>query len=117
MNELVASGIVKRFSMGSRLIEVLRGVDLSVRAGESIAIQGVSGVGKSTLLYILGGLEHPTEGHVRYDDRDLYAMEGQEIARIGRTGNASTDHCHFEIRRRDVPVDPMPYLQTSERSR
>ena len=80
MNELRAEGIVQRFAMGDRQIEVLRGVDLSIRAGESIAIHGVSGVGKSTLLYVLGGLEQPTEGRVLYDDRDLYLMDGPEIA-------------------------------------
>jgi lipoprotein-releasing system ATP-binding protein len=80
MNELRAEGIVQRFAMGDRQIEVLRGVDLSIRSGESIAIHGVSGVGKSTLLYILGGLERPTEGRVLYDERDLYAMDGPEIA-------------------------------------
>jgi lipoprotein-releasing system ATP-binding protein len=82
MNELSASGIVKRFSMGDRAIEVLRGVDFSIRAGESVAIHGVSGVGKSTLLYILGGLEHPTAGEVRYDGQDLYALSRNEIARF-----------------------------------
>jgi lipoprotein-releasing system ATP-binding protein len=80
MNELRAEGVVQRFPMGDRQIEVLRGVDLSIRSGESIAIHGVSGVGKSTLLYILGGLERPTEGRVLYDERDLYAMDGPEIA-------------------------------------
>jgi lipoprotein-releasing system ATP-binding protein len=80
MNELHAEGIVKRFQMGDRIIEVLKGVDFSIRAGESVAIHGVSGVGKSTLLYVLGGLEHPTEGRVLYDGRDIYTMEGNEIA-------------------------------------
>jgi len=41
---------------------------------------------------------------------------GQTIARVGRTGNASTEHCHFEIRRNDVPVDPMPWLKTETES-
>ena len=80
MNELRAERIVQRFPTGEGQIEVLRGVDFSVRAGESVAIQGVSGVGKSTLLYILGGLERPAEGRVLYDGQDLYAMDGPEIA-------------------------------------
>ncbi len=80
MNELTAGGIVQRFQTGDGVIEVLRGVDFSVRAGESVAIQGVSGVGKSTLLYVLGGLERPSEGQVLYDGRDLYAMGPEEIA-------------------------------------
>jgi lipoprotein-releasing system ATP-binding protein len=82
MNELRAEGIVKWFLMGDRRIEVLRGVDFSIRAGESIAIQGVSGVGKSTLLYILGGIEHPSEGSVLCDGGDIYAMSGPEIAQF-----------------------------------
>ena len=80
MNELTASGIVQRFRTGDGVIDVLRGVDFSVRAGESVAIQGVSGVGKSTLLYILGGLERPSEGQVLYDGQDLYTMGPEEIA-------------------------------------
>ena len=39
-----------------------------------------------------------------------WVLRGQVVARIGRTGNATADHCHFEIRRNDIPVDPMPYL-------
>ena len=80
MNELTAGGIVQRFPTGDGVIDVLRGVDFSVRAGESVAIQGVSGVGKSTLLYILGGLERPSEGQVLYDGQDLYTMGPEEIA-------------------------------------
>ncbi len=80
MSELVARGVVQRFPTGDGTIEVLRGVDFSVRAGESVCIQGVSGVGKSTLLYILGGLERPSEGQVHYDGRDLYTMDPEEIA-------------------------------------
>ncbi|MEE8557607.1 MAG: ABC transporter ATP-binding protein [Myxococcota bacterium] len=82
MNELRAEGIVKRFQMGDLEIEVLRGVDFSIRAGESVAIQGVSGVGKSTLLYILGGIERPTEGLVTCDGVDIYAMAPDEVARF-----------------------------------
>jgi lipoprotein-releasing system ATP-binding protein len=82
MNELRAEQIVQRFSMGERQIEVLRGVDLAIQPGDSIAIHGVSGVGKSTLLYILGGLERPTAGRVLYDGQDLYAMDGSEIAQF-----------------------------------
>jgi lipoprotein-releasing system ATP-binding protein len=80
MSEFVAQGITKRFTLGSRDLEILKGIDLSVAPGDSLAILGVSGVGKSTLLHILGGLEHPSSGTVTFDGRDLYQMSSPELA-------------------------------------
>jgi lipoprotein-releasing system ATP-binding protein len=54
----------KRFTEGPLDVEVLRGVDLQVRRGETLAIVGASGSGKSTMLHLLGGLDMPTQGHV-----------------------------------------------------
>jgi ABC-type lipoprotein export system ATPase subunit len=59
---LEATGLCKAYPSGDRRIDVLRGVDLVVRAGESVAIRGESGSGKSTLLNLLAGLDTPDAG-------------------------------------------------------
>jgi len=59
--------IYKSFSHNGKLIEVLKGIDLMVNPEDSLAIMGASGVGKSTLLNVMGTLEPPTEGIVRFD--------------------------------------------------
>jgi putative ABC transport system ATP-binding protein len=83
-----AQGIFKTFRMGDSAVQVLRGVDLSVREGEFLAIEGRSGSGKSTLLHILGALDTPTEGTVamageRYDGLDDNALTRLRRDRIG----------------------------------
>ncbi len=73
-------GLVKHYTDAGRLVRVLEGVDLEVRAAEKVAIVGESGVGKSTLLHILGTLDRPTSGVVRYADADLESLSPRALA-------------------------------------
>ena len=77
---LEAVGLKKSYVMGRQTLPVLRGVDLQIHAGELAVIVGPSGAGKSTLLHLLGGLDQPTAGHVRFDGKDLYAMPEREMS-------------------------------------
>jgi lipoprotein-releasing system ATP-binding protein len=79
---LRVEGVHKSFATGEGRVEVLRGVDFSLQAGERLAIVGQSGVGKSTLLYILGTLDRPTAGHVYFRGYDLFAKSPQDLARF-----------------------------------
>jgi len=75
-----ARGLVKDFHDAGREIHVLRDLDLTVHAGEEIAIVGQSGVGKSTLLYVLGSMERPTAGKVYFEGQDLFALDENALA-------------------------------------
>jgi lipoprotein-releasing system ATP-binding protein len=67
------------------VVRVLRGVNLVVNSSESVALIGASGVGKSTLLHLLGGLDHPTGGQVLFAGEDLYARSESALAKLRRT--------------------------------
>ncbi|MGH7899245.1 MAG: ABC transporter ATP-binding protein [Candidatus Binatia bacterium] len=77
---LYVDGLVKHYSDAGRVVRVLDGVHLEIKRGEKIAITGESGVGKSTLLHILGTLDRPTSGTVRYGDADVHQMNGRAVA-------------------------------------
>lgn len=79
---LEAADLVKRYRVGGSEIQVLKGVALSVAQGEVVAVVGPSGVGKSTLLHILGGLDRPTSGTVRVDGNDVFALSDTARARF-----------------------------------
>jgi len=75
---LKAEGIYKSYRMGTAEVRVLKGADLAAKEGEFLAIVGASGSGKSTLLHILGALDKPDKGIVRFEGRNLSeASEGQ----------------------------------------
>ncbi|HXE80159.1 MAG TPA: ABC transporter ATP-binding protein [Vicinamibacterales bacterium] len=76
---LVASGLHKRYRVGSETIHVLRDLDLEVAAGEMVAIVGASGVGKSTLLHLLGGLDRADTGSIRIGGIEVTSLGDAEL--------------------------------------
>jgi len=74
-----ARGIVKSFPVGGRRLTVLQDLDLQVEAGQMVAIVGASGVGKSTLLHVLGGLDRADRGSVAVGDAELTAMPDADV--------------------------------------
>ena len=79
---LWAKGVHKTYLLGKRALEVLRGVDLELNAGDCLALRGASGAGKSTLLYMLGGLDIPTQGEIRLRGRNLATLGRGDLARL-----------------------------------
>lgn len=79
---LEARNVRKTYRQGPREVEVLKSVDMTLLAGESLAIVGVSGAGKSTLLHILGGLDQPEEGQVLVNGDDLWALKAADRSRV-----------------------------------
>jgi len=79
------SALAKTFKMGDSRIQVLRNVDLSVRSGEFLAIEGRSGSGKSTLLHILGALDEADSGQVIFDGHDIAAFSNSSRAKLRNT--------------------------------
>jgi putative ABC transport system ATP-binding protein len=81
---LSATALTKVYRMGEVDVHALRGVDFALRRGEMLVLLGVSGSGKSTLLNILGGLDVPTSGTVRYGDLDLGGADDRVLTRYRR---------------------------------
>lgn len=76
--------VAKSYRQGRREVHAVRGVSLAVEAGEMVVLLGPSGSGKSTLLHLLGGLDRPTSGSVRFEGRDLAALSDDELTRLRR---------------------------------
>jgi lipoprotein-releasing system ATP-binding protein len=82
---LRASGLSKSFQMGDQTLTVLKRVDLALRPGEFVAIEGRSGSGKSTLLHVLGALDSADAGELEYEGRSIPNMSGNERAALRNT--------------------------------
>jgi lipoprotein-releasing system ATP-binding protein len=94
MPELEVHDLTKRFPTRAESLEVLRGVSVSLSAGQNLAILGPSGSGKSTLLHIIGTLDRPTSGDVRLDGEDPFRLDEPKLAdfRSRRIGFVFQDH-------------------------
>ena len=82
---LHARGLRKDYGTGEGLVRSVDGVDLDIRAGETVAVMGPSGCGKSTLLHLLGGLDRPSAGEVWLNGRRIDDISEKALARMRRT--------------------------------
>jgi putative ABC transport system ATP-binding protein len=81
---VTASGLVRRFGVGSSAVDALRGVTLDVEAGRMTAIMGPSGSGKSTLMHLLAGLDTPTEGSIVLDGVEITGLSDKRLTQLRR---------------------------------
>lgn len=90
-----AAGLHKEYISGDSRLTVLNGVSLNVSAGDTVAVTGASGVGKSTLLHLLGGLDRPTKGTVDVSDLRLNTQSDAELARFRCTNMGFVFQHHY----------------------
>lgn len=78
------AGLTREYPIGSGVVHALRGIDLSVLRGQLVVVEGRSGSGKTTLLNLIGGLDRPTAGVVRFDGQDVTAMPERGLIELRR---------------------------------
>ncbi len=77
---ITVKNLVKEYGSGAAMVKALRGVDLEISRGSFTCIVGPSGHGKSTLMHMLGGLDHPTNGSVTIDNQEIFRLGNKELA-------------------------------------
>jgi len=90
-----ARGLKKNYMSGTRELTVIDGLDLEVSAGETVAIVGASGTGKSTLLHLLGGIDRPSAGEILFEGRRLDALSATALARYRNAAVGFVFQFHF----------------------
>lgn len=112
-----ATGLVRRYDDREKVIEVLRGLSLRVAPGESVAVVGESGTGKSTLLHLLGGLDRPSAGSVRIRGVDLYSLAAADLAKLRGTSVGFVFQFHHLLGDFDACENVMMPLLVAGKSR
>lgn len=79
---ITVNNLVKEYGSGAAMVKALRGVDLKIARGSFTCIVGPSGHGKSTLMHMLGGLDHPTSGVVAIDGQEIFQLGNKDLARL-----------------------------------
>ena len=77
---LEVKGLYKSYGSGPAKVEVLKGIDLTVESGDTLALVGPSGAGKSTLLHVMGTIDRPTAGSVLFDGEEIFSLSDQPLA-------------------------------------
>jgi cell division protein FtsX len=113
--EILVQDVTKSFPRDGERVEVLKGISLRIAPGELVAIAGPSGVGKSTLLHLLGALERPTSGEIRYGETALSSLSDSALAELERDlGESIAGELSANPLPASFTVEPVPDKRTSE---